>query len=84
MTEEEHRIALVYYYIAYHDGRRAGVASEVMNVIMGQYDVLFEGLAKRSEEFKKVVDQNRHQYLTGYNKPTKAKYRKLAGLSSAT
>ena len=84
MTEHENRVALTYYYIAFHDGKRAGVASEILDVLMEKYDVLFEALAKRSEEFQNAVDGNRHQYLTGYNKPAKAKYRKLAGLPSAT
>ena len=84
MTETEHRVAFTYYYIAFHDGKRAGVADEVLDVIMAQYDILFEALAKRSEEFRQAVDGNKHQYLTGYNKASKLKYRKLAGLSSAT
>lgn len=82
MTEDEHRIAFTYYYITYHDARRDGASSEVLDVILAEYDRIFVALAERSEEFRLAVKQNRHQYITGYNKKTVSKYRKLAGLPS--
>lgn len=80
MTVEELMVAMTYARMACQSAINEGLPQGVFEILLAEYDQMFETLAKKSPAFVEVVRMNRHVYLGGYSDENVAKYRALAGV----
>lgn len=80
MTEAECKNALVYARIAYQMAETNESPKEVLDILLAEYDRIFEHTATISEDFKEFIRGHRHQWLGGYDPENIKKYKKLAGV----
>jgi hypothetical protein len=78
MSEDELRIAFTYLYRTVRQSIEAEASEEILDVVTARYDKAFCLMIERSERFRLAVDQGRHAWVTGYNKETIDKYKRLA------
>ena len=78
MGEQDLRNAFTYLYMSVADGLREGVGASVVQVLLDEYDFVFELLAEVSDDFREAVRSNRHSPVTGYSKESVDKYKRLA------
>ena len=80
LTEQELRNVLTYQRIAIRTAWDDGVADEVTELLIKEYDQTFAHLAMVSESFRDAVEKGRHRVLGGFTRENLDKYRALAGL----
>jgi uncharacterized radical SAM superfamily protein len=80
MTVQELERAVVYARMALTSAWSDGVITEVEQVLLDQYDELFQALAEASERFREVVRSGRHQPVGPWTRENIDKYKKLAGV----
>lgn len=80
MNLEDLEKAFAYMYVAVTTAIASNSSKEVVELLLEQYDEMFEHLAASSEDFKEAVRSNRHQIVTGLTEESVLKYHKLAGL----
>jgi len=74
--------ALVYARVAHSLAETDLQPRAVLDVLVAQYDEVFEALADVSPILKDCILENKHKYLGGYDKENIEKYRKLAGIEA--
>ena len=72
--------AFAYMYVAVSQAIASRSSRDVIDLLIAQYDEMFEHLAASSEDFREAVRSNRHQLVTGVSDESFLKYHKLAGL----
>jgi hypothetical protein len=78
MDEAQLRNALTYAYMALQEAYQSGYEGEVIQILKTDYDEVFRVLAGVSEEFREVVEGNRHQFAGPRTKENVSYYKKLA------
>lgn len=72
--------AFAYMYVAVTTAVAIDSSKEVIELLLEQYDEIFQHLAASSEDFREAVRSHRHQIVTGLTEESVLKYHKLAGL----
>lgn len=80
MEEKDLRNAFTYLYMSVSDALREGASDDVIEILLKEYDEVFEALAQASERFRDAVKTNRHRPVLGATRESIDKYKKLAGL----
>ncbi len=80
MEEQDLRNTLAYLHIAVGNGVQEGASEEVMEILVEEYDTVFQLLAEGCDEFKEMVRTSKHFPATGTDKESVQKYKELAGL----
>ena len=80
MTPKSLRAALVYARCAYSFAEIDLQPQPVLDVLMAQYDELFEIMAMVDDTLKEAIKTKKHKYLGGYSKENISKYKELVGL----
>ena len=80
MTLSQLRNALVYCRAAHALAETELQSKEVLDVLVDQYDEVFEELASVDSILRTAIEKNRHKYLGGYEKENIAKYKAMVGL----
>lgn len=80
MSLKDLEVAMIWNYSTIRLARRQGASDEVMQVLLDEYDEMFEFYAASSESFREAVRKNLHKPVTGVNKESVAKYKRLAGV----
>ena len=83
MTRKQLQIASVYARMAHRMAEKDGQPKEVLNVLLEVYDDLFVAMCDASPDFVKAIEENRHNFVGGYEIENIKKYRALAGLSES-
>jgi hypothetical protein len=81
MEEKDLTNAFVYLYLTVREAILDEVSQEVIDVLVSQYDEVFEAVASSSEEFRDAVKTGDHKIVLGPQPEHRAKYERLAGLS---
>lgn len=82
MSVEDVRNALTYIYLAYMDAEEGGASPEIIDILVQQYDEVFEHLAAICDEFREACRNSPGSYPGPKGRANLAKYRKLAGVYS--
>ena len=80
MEEQDLRNTLAYLHIAVGNGVQEGASEEVMEILVKEYDTVFQLLAEGCDEFREMVRTHKHFPATGTDKESVQKYKELAGL----
>ena len=80
MEEKDLRNLFTYLYRAVRNAHTAGASDEVVELLLSEYDALFQALAETSDSFRQAVKDNKHQPVLGTTKEQVLKYKKLAGV----
>ena len=80
MEEQELKNAFAYLYLAVTEAILDGLSQDVLDVLLSQYDEVFEAIALNSEEFRDAVKTGKHVIVLGPQQERREKYEKLAGL----
>ncbi len=80
LEEQDLRNMLAYLHISVGNAQEQGVSDEVMEILVNEYDYVFQLLAEGSDEFRESVRSNRHFPATGVDAESIQKYKRLAGL----
>lgn len=80
MMEQDLRNVFAYLYMAVLRAQHEGAADDVVEILLKQYDEVFQALADASEAFREAVRTHRHRYIGGYTKENVKKYRDMAGV----
>lgn len=83
MDEEHLEDALTYLYIAVREAILDEASQDVVDVLVSQYDEVFEAVALVSEELRDAVKVGKHRPVLGPGKENREKYERLAGLRSS-
>ena len=78
MNEDQLRNALTYAYMALQDAYESGYEGEVIQILKTDYDEVFKVLAGASQEFRAVVEGNRHQFAGPRTRENVDYYKRLA------
>lgn len=80
MSLNQLKNALVYCRAAHALAETELQPKEVLDVLVAQYDEVFEALASVDSTLRDAVKLNKHKYLGGYGKDNIAKYKAMVGL----
>lgn len=80
MGEQDLRNALAYLHMAVGNGVEEGASEEVMEILVEEYDTVFQLLAEGCDKFREMVRTGKHFPATGTDKESVRKYKELAGL----
>lgn len=80
LEERELRSVFTYLYMSVEEAIGEGVEGEVMQILVNEYDVVFELLAEACDSFREAVRANRHVPVVGYSPENVKKYKRLAGV----
>ena len=80
MTPKSLRSALIYARAAYSFAEIDLQPQSVLDVLMAQYDELFEIMAMVDDTLRRAIETKKHKYLGGYSRENIAKYKALAGV----
>ena len=83
MKLEDLEKAFAYMYMAVMEAMYGGASEPVFEVLLAEYDKIFEHLAASSEDFKEAVRSHRHRIVTGTTEESVLKYHRLAGLEAS-
>ena len=82
MDEQQLRNCFAYLYIATQRAIQEDAEQAVVDVLLEQYDAVFQLLAEASDEFREAVRGRRHRLVVAYTPENVRKYNKLAGIDS--
>ena len=82
MSLNQLKNALVYARVAHSLAETDLQPREVLDVLVAQYDEVFEALAETSPILKDCILENKHKFLGGYERENIEKYKKLAGIEA--
>lgn len=80
LEEQDLRNVLAYLHIAVGDALENGLSDEVVEILVSEYDEVFQLLAEGCESFREMVRANKHFPVTGNTAENVQKYKRLAGL----
>jgi len=83
MEERDLTNAFVYLYLTIREAILDEVSQDVIDVLVSQYDEVFEAMALSSEDFRDAVKTGRHRIVLGQQAEHREKYERLAGLRSS-
>ena len=82
MEEQQLRNCFAYLYIATQRAIQEGAEQAVVDILLEQYDAVFQFLAEVSDEFREAVRSRRHRLVVPYTPENVRKYNRLAGIDS--
>lgn len=82
MSVSELKIALVYARMAYSIAATEEAHQGILDILVGQHDLVFEALAECSTFLQEAIKKKTHKFLGGYEKSNIQKYLSMAGLDS--
>ena len=80
LEEQDLRNMLAYLHISVGNAQEQGASDEVMEILVNEYDHVFQLLAEGSDEFRESVRKGRHFPATGTDQESVEKYNRLAGV----
>ena len=80
LEEQDLRNVLAYLHIAIGDALHNGLSDEVVEILVNEYDGVFQLLAEGCDSFREMVRANKHFPATGNTSENVQKYKQLAGL----
>ena len=83
MEEQDLLNAFTYLYLTVREAILDEVSQDVIDLLVSEYDQVFEVIASSSEEFREAVRSGRHKIVLGPQKEHRNKYKKLAGLMAS-
>jgi hypothetical protein len=83
MEEEDLEKAFAYLYLTVREAILDEVSQDVLDILVSQYDEVFEAIASISEEFRDAVKTGAHRIVLGPQSEHRDKYERLAGLRAS-
>lgn len=78
MSESDLKNAMVYARIAYETAVADQASSDVLDLLLDQYDQIFAALCEYSDQFREFVLRGGHLYVGGHSPENIQKYQELA------
>lgn len=82
MSVNQLKTALVYARMACSLAVSEGANRSVIDILVGQHDLIFEALVDCSNFLQEAIKKKTHKFLGGYDKDNIQKYLEMAGLAA--
>ena len=80
LEEQDLRNVLTYLHVAVGNAAQSGASDQVLEILVDEYDEVFQLLAEGCDSFREMVRANRHFPATGSSTENTQKYKQLAGV----